>query len=105
KMVVHEGFYDVINCHQHGIKNAVGIITVTNYFSDWMIKFLIENQIKVVLGLDNDETGKKNSFRLKQQLDNNHIRNEIKQIVLSDCKDADDILKKYGSDCYIRTYL
>ncbi|MDV3196172.1 MAG: hypothetical protein Q8885_01415, partial [Candidatus Phytoplasma stylosanthis] len=42
KMVVHEGFYDVINCHQHGIKNAVGIITVTNYFSDWMIKFLIE---------------------------------------------------------------
>ncbi|AYJ01447.1 hypothetical protein CWO85_03010 [Candidatus Phytoplasma ziziphi] len=38
--IIHEGFFDVISCHDKKIKNAVGLITITKLLSLYMINFL-----------------------------------------------------------------
>lgn len=105
KMIIHEGFFDVMNCHQNGIKNVVGMITITNYLSHQVINILKKYNIDVIIGLDNDESGNKNSIRISQQLKDNNINVEIKNISLPDCKDADDILKKYNLNTYKKIYM
>jgi DNA primase len=105
EVIIHEGFYDVINTHQHNIKNTIGLITIKSYLSTPIIDFFKQNNIKVIIGLDNDEAGCNNSQRLKMQLDNENISNEIKTIPQKDCKDADDILKKYNVALYKQIYL
>lgn len=58
KMIIHEGFFDVINCHQNGITNAVGLIVIKSRLSEGMLKILKKYHIKVIIGLDNDEAGR-----------------------------------------------
>ncbi|WP_193310885.1 toprim domain-containing protein ['Cynodon dactylon' phytoplasma] len=96
-----------MSCHQNGIKNAVGIITITSYLSETVLRFLKKHEIKVYIAFDKDEAGIKNALRIKKQLDAQKIMNEIKKIPkkYSNCKDADDILRKYDVETYKRIYL
>lgn len=113
-MILHEGFYDVISCHQHGIINAVSMITITQYLSETVIRLLKKYQIKVLISLDNDEAGEKNALRIKKQLEENKIINEIKKINNNkinkinkkylNCKDADDLLRKHTLKAYQTIY-
>jgi len=106
KVILHEGFFDTINAHQHGIKNVVSVIIIKNSLSQRFISFLKEYNIKVIIALDNDDSGRANEIRLQEQLNNENIKNEIKHIKQKELKDADDILKeKYGPEIYIKTYL
>ncbi|WP_284928550.1 toprim domain-containing protein [Candidatus Phytoplasma sp. AldY-WA1] len=105
EVIIHEGFYDTINAHQHGIKNAISLITIKSYLSQPVINFFKKYDIKVLIGLDNDESGRKNAVRIQEQLNNENIDNEIKNIYEDNCKDADDILKKHGLGLYKKTYL
>ncbi|PQP79744.1 DNA primase [Candidatus Phytoplasma phoenicium] len=105
EVIIHEGFYDVINTHQHHIKNTIGLITIKSYLSTPIIDFFKQHNVKVIIGLDNDEAGRNNSQRLKMQLENENITNEIKNIPLKDCKDADDILKKHSLTTYQQVYM
>ncbi|WP_323847959.1 MAG: toprim domain-containing protein, partial (plasmid) [Phytoplasma sp.] len=104
-MIIHEGFFDVISCHQNDIKNVVGLITIKSYLSKSMVDFLKTNHITVIIGLDDDESGLINSLRLKQQLDNENIPNIIKQIPSHyPFKDADDLLRNDNSNLYKKIY-
>ncbi|MDV3167242.1 MAG: toprim domain-containing protein, partial [Vigna little leaf phytoplasma] len=67
-MIIHEGFFDVISCWQHGIKNVVGLICVAQLLSQSQLAILKKEQIKVIIALDNDETGCKRSEVLGAQL-------------------------------------
>ncbi|MDO8005603.1 toprim domain-containing protein, partial [Candidatus Phytoplasma australasiaticum] len=101
----HEGFFDVLQSYQNQIKNVIGLITVSNNFSPFILDFFKKYQIKVILGLDNDETGLKTAHRLSQQLKRLNIENYIKTIPNHDCKDADELLRKYGLKTYQKIYL
>ncbi|MDO8008950.1 MAG: toprim domain-containing protein [Candidatus Phytoplasma australasiaticum] len=103
--ILHEGFFDVLQSYQNQIKNVIGLITVSNNFSPFILDFFKKYQIKVILGLDNDETGLKTAHRLSQQLKRLNIENYIKTIPNHDCKDADELLRKYGLKTYQKIYL
>ncbi|MDV3138440.1 MAG: toprim domain-containing protein [Candidatus Phytoplasma australasiaticum] len=107
-LIIHEGFFDVISCWQHGIKNVVGLICVAQLLSQAQIAILKKEQIKVIIALDNDETGQKRSEALGAQLKAHQIPYEIRRILppYSDtCKDADDLLRQYGYLAYQKCFL
>ncbi|MDO8031771.1 toprim domain-containing protein [Candidatus Phytoplasma australasiaticum] len=103
--ILHEGFFDVLQSYKNQINNVIGLITVSNNFSSFILDFFQKNQIKVILGLDHDETGLKTAQRLSQQLKRLNIENYIKTIPYADCKDADELLRKYGFETYQKVYL
>ncbi|MDV3163530.1 MAG: toprim domain-containing protein [Pigeon pea little leaf phytoplasma] len=107
-LIIHEGFFDVISCWQHGIKNVVGLICVAQLLSQAQIAILKKEQIKVIIALDNDETGRKRSEVLGKQLQEANIRYEIRHILApyaETCKDADDLLRQYGYLAYQKCFL
>ncbi|QTX02614.1 DNA primase [Candidatus Phytoplasma luffae] len=107
-MIVHEGFFDVISCWQNGIKNVVGLICVTQLFSQTQIDILKKENIKIIIALDNDETGKKRSELLGEQLKKENIIYEIRHILPpynQTCKDVDDLFKQYGIQAYQKCFL
>jgi DNA primase len=106
KVIIHEGFYDVMNCHQHGIKNVIGLITITNYLSPTIIKLFQKYEIEITLGLDNDESGKNNTKRIFEQLKKENLKVIVKSIPKENqnLKDADDILKKENLKLYQKIY-
>ncbi|MDV3172997.1 MAG: toprim domain-containing protein [Sweet potato little leaf phytoplasma] len=103
--ILHEGFFDALQSYQHQINNVISLITVSNNFSPFILDFFQKNKIKVIIGLDNDETGLKTSQRLSQQLKRLNIENYIKTIPDADCKDADELLRKYGLETYQKVYI
>ncbi|MDV3166610.1 MAG: toprim domain-containing protein, partial ['Waltheria sp.' little leaf phytoplasma] len=107
-LIIHEGFFDVISAWQHGIKNVVGLICVAQLLSQSQLAILKKEQIKVIIALDNDETGCKRSEVLGAQLKAHQIPYEIRRILppYSDtCKDADDLLRQYGYLAYQKCFL
>ncbi|MDV3166562.1 MAG: toprim domain-containing protein ['Waltheria sp.' little leaf phytoplasma] len=107
-MIIHEGFFDVISAWQHGIKNVVGLICVAQLLSQSQLTILKKQQIKVIIALDNDETGQNRSEVLGKQLQEANIRYEIRHILTpyaETCKDADDLLRQYGPAAYQKCFL
>ncbi|MDV3174556.1 MAG: toprim domain-containing protein ['Bonamia sp.' little leaf phytoplasma] len=107
-MIIHEGFFDVISAWQNGIKNAVGLICVSQLLSQSQLAILQKENIKVIIALDNDETGQKRSEVLGKQLQEANIIYEIRHILApyaQTCKDADDLLRQYGKEAYQKCFL
>ncbi|WEX20400.1 MAG: DNA primase [Candidatus Phytoplasma citri] len=107
-MIIHEGFFDVISAWQIGVKNVVGLICVTQLLSQAQIAILQQEQIKVIIALDNDETGRQRSQKLGEQLQAQAIPFEIRPILApyaQNCKDADDLIRKGGLTAYQQSFL
>ncbi|WP_323847695.1 MAG: toprim domain-containing protein [Phytoplasma sp.] len=110
-MIIHEGFFDLFQTYNFGIKNVVAMGNVNLLLSYKQLSVLKENDIKVILALDNDETGEKISQQLVNQLKEHGIANEIRTILYPynmTCKDADELLKQFGilgyQQCYQTNY-
>ncbi|WP_034172303.1 toprim domain-containing protein, partial [Chrysanthemum yellows phytoplasma] len=107
-IILHEGFFDVISCWQNGIKNVVGLICVAQLLSQSQLEILKKEKIKVIIALDNDETGRKRSEALGEQLKEENIIYEIRRILPpydKTCKDVDDLLRQYGKEAYQKCFL
>ncbi|MDV3168158.1 MAG: toprim domain-containing protein [Candidatus Phytoplasma stylosanthis] len=107
-MIIHEGFFDVISAWQNGFKNVVGLICVAQLLSQSQLAILQKEQIKVIIALDNDETGRQRGQKLGEQLQEANIRYEIRNILVpyaQTCKDADDLLRQYGKAAYQKCFL
>ncbi|TKA88088.1 MAG: DNA primase [Candidatus Phytoplasma asteris] len=107
-IIIHEGFFDVISCWQNNIKNVVGLICVTQLLSQSQLEILKKEKIKVIIALDNDETGRKRSEALGEQLKETNILYEIRYILPpynQTCKDVDDLLRQYGKEAYQKCFL
>ncbi|MCQ9618425.1 MAG: Toprim domain containing protein [Candidatus Phytoplasma pruni] len=107
-IIIHEGFFDVISCWQHNIKNVVGLICVTQLLSQAQMDILKKEEIKVIIALDNDETGRKRNKTLGEQLKEQQIPYEIRRILPpydKTCKDVDDLLRQYGKEAYQKCFL
>ncbi|QKX95156.1 MAG: DNA primase [Rapeseed phyllody phytoplasma] len=107
-IIIHEGFFDVISCWQNGIKNVVGLICVAQLLSKSQIEILKKEKIKVIIALDNDETGQKRSEALGEQLKEENIIYEIRRILPpydKTCKDVDDLLRQFGKEAYQKCFL
>ncbi|WAN63159.1 DNA primase [Candidatus Phytoplasma rubi] len=107
-IIIHEGFFDVISCWQNGIKNVVGLICVAQLLSQSQLEILKKENTKVIIALDNDETGRKRSEALGEQLKEANILYEIRRILPpydQTCKDVDDLLRQYGKEAYQKCFL
>ncbi|MDO8054711.1 toprim domain-containing protein [Candidatus Phytoplasma australasiaticum] len=107
-LIIHEGFFDVISCWQNNIKNVVGLICVAQLLSQSQLEIIKKENIKVIIALDNDETGQKRSEVFGEQLTSQQIPYEIRRILPPydrTCKDVDDLLRQYGKAVYQKCFL
>ena len=101
RLIITEGQMDSMSCTTAGLKNAVSVptgqggVTWIPYCYDWMNKF----QEIVVFGDKEDE-----KITLTDMIKNRFPKKCVKVVRLEDykdCKDANDLLRKYGKQAVI----
>lgn len=94
KLIIVEGYMDVIALHQAGFTNAVAALGTA--FTPEMAKLLSRYASEIVLCFDNDDAGKKATERAIGVFSSAGIK--VKVIKMSGGKDPDEIIKKYGPE-------
>lgn len=94
KLILAEGYMDVIALHQAGFTNAVaGLGTaLTGEQAQLMARYAQE----IILAYDNDEAGQKATRRAIEILGKTGMK--IRVLTLRGGKDPDDIIKKHGRE-------
>ena len=93
KLLVVEGYMDVISLHQRGVKNvvaALGTALTTN--QGWLLKKSAE---QVILGFDADGAGQTAILRAMEVMQN--MGSDIRVLQMSGAKDPDEYIIKYGA--------
>ena len=94
KLIIVEGYMDVIALHQAGFTNTVAALGTA--FTPEMAKLLSRYASEIVLCFDNDEAGKAATERALKVFSSAGIK--VKVIQMSGGKDPDEIIKKYGTE-------
>ncbi len=95
-IVIVEGHIDVIMCHQSGITNTIGCMgTALTAQHANNIKRLVDN---VILCLDGDNAGASATYKAINTL--KEVGLNVKVLRLTDAKDPDEYLKKFGKDAF-----
>lgn len=94
KLIIVEGYMDVIALHQAGFTNAVAALGTA--FTPEMAKLLSRYASEIVLCFDNDEAGRAATERALRVFSSAGIK--VKVIQMSGGKDPDEIIKKYGPE-------
>ena len=97
RVYVVEGYFDVIKAHQHGIRNVVGVCS--SFLTKRQLAVLGRYTENIVLMLDNDEPGKRNTIKILSRFED-LPDTDLTSInpLYSDTKDLDEFLDKYGSE-------
>lgn len=92
RIIIAEGYMDVITLHQHGVDTAVASLGTA--FTENQAKLLKRYSDEVVLCYDGDEAGLKAANRALDILTDFEIKARI--ITLKGAKDPDEFCKKFG---------
>ncbi|MDJ0626301.1 MAG: DNA primase [Candidatus Caenarcaniphilales bacterium] len=100
KVLLLEGYFDVIQAHQNGINYAVGSLGTALTKEQASLLYQSTLNKKIILGFDNDDAGQR---ALKSSL---HVFQEgafsqkmdLKSLTLEKVKDIDEYLINYGSE-------
>ncbi len=96
ELILVEGYMDVISLYQAGFKNAVAALGTS--FNDNHTKLLKKYADRVILLFDSDEAGVKAVLRAIPVLLKSGI--EVKVLQVTDAKDPDEFIKKFGSAAF-----
>ncbi len=96
KLLLMEGYMDVISLHQAGITNAVASLGTA--FTDEQAKIVKRYAGKAVLCYDSDDAGKLATIRAGKILTSNGIKTKV--LTLTDGKDPDEFVKSKGGDMF-----
>ena len=96
RLLLMEGYMDVISLHQAGIGNAVASLGTA--FTPEQAKLLKKYAGKAVLCYDADDAGKKAAFRAGEILTEFDIKTKV--LTISDGKDPDEFIKAKGPDMF-----
>jgi DNA primase len=92
KIILTEGYMDVITAHEKGFVNAVGILgTALTVYQAKIIHSLCKN---IILAFDADEAGQIATLRGIEMLRNDEARVSVMKII---GKDPDEFLRKLGA--------
>ena len=92
KIVIVEGYMDVISLHQRGIKNVVGALgTALTEQQGWLLRKTTE---QVILGFDADGAGQNAIARSMEILQN--MGCDMRVLQIEGAKDPDEYIVKYG---------
>ncbi len=96
RLLLMEGYMDVISLHQEGITNAVASLGTA--FTDEQARLVKRYGGKAVLCYDSDEAGKKATLRAGEILTNHGIKTKV--LNLTDGKDPDEFVRTKGGDMF-----
>ena len=93
KLLIVEGYMDVISLHQRGIKNVVAPLgTALTQQQGWLLRRTSE---QIILSFDSDEAGLNAKTRAIDILQN--MGCDIRVLMLEGAKDPDEFIVKYGN--------
>ncbi len=93
KLLIVEGYMDVISLHQRGITNVVGALgTALTTQQGWLLR---KNTEQVILGFDADEAGQTAVVRAMEVMQN--MGCDMRVLQMPDAKDPDEYVLKYGT--------
>jgi len=93
KLVIVEGYMDVISLHQRGIKNVVGALgTALTEQQGWLLR---KHSEQVILGFDSDGAGQSAVVRSMEILQN--MGCDMRVLQMEGAKDPDEYIIKYGT--------
>ncbi len=98
RILIVEGYMDVISLHQRGITNVVASLGTA--LTDAQGRLLRKNSEQVILGYDADGAGQTAIMRGMEILKNMGIDMRVLQI--SGAKDPDEFVIKYGPEKFIK---
>ncbi len=102
KVIVTEGYMDVIALYQHGIKNAVA--TLGTAFTEQHAKLLSRYADEIIICFDGDNAGMKATLRtldiLSEVLIN--VKSKIKILSMPNSMDPDEYIRQNGKDEFIK---
>ena len=96
KLILCEGYMDVIALHSAGIENAVA--TLGTAITQEQARIFSRYTKKVIISYDSDEAGQRaadKAFRLLQE-----VGVDVRILKLKDAKDPDEYIKKFGSQSF-----
>lgn len=94
KLILTEGYMDVIALHQAGFTNSVAGLGTA--LTDEQVRIICRYCDEVVLSYDSDEAGKKAMNKAIYKFEKTGIK--IRTLKLEGGKDPDEIIKKYGPE-------
>ena len=97
KILILEGYIDVISLHRFGIKNAVA--TLGTALTDNHINFIKRYTDEIILVFDGDEAGIKASLRSVDLFVNSNFY--VKIVLIPEKLDPDEYVQKYGKDKFL----
>lgn len=93
KLLIVEGYMDVISLHQRGITNVVAPLgTALTEQQGWLLR---KNTEQIVLGFDSDDAGLQAKIRSLKVLEN--MGCDIRVLQMEGAKDPDEYIIKYGN--------
>lgn len=96
KVILYEGFFDVIASYKSGLGNAVA--TMGTALTKQHAELLKQVTKEVVIAYDGDKAGQQATMKAIPILEESRIRADV--VSLKDGLDPDDFLKKYGKEAY-----
>ncbi len=94
KLILAEGYMDVIALHQAGFTNSVAGLGTA--LTDEQVRLVSRYCEEVVLAYDSDEAGKKAMQKAISKFERTGLR--IRALTFEGGKDPDEIIKKYGPE-------
>ena len=93
KLIIVEGYMDVISLHQRGVKNVVGALgTALTEQQGWLLR---KNSEQIILGFDSDGAGQAAVVRSMEILQN--MGCDMRVLQMEGAKDPDEFIIKYGT--------
>lgn len=96
RLLLMEGYMDVISLHQAGITNAVASLGTA--FTEEQARLVKRYGGKAVLCYDSDEAGKKATLRAGEILTAQGIKTKV--LTVTDGKDPDEFVRSKGGDMF-----
>lgn len=93
-MILCEGYMDVIALHVAGFENAVA--TLGTAITPEQVRVMARYTRRVIISYDSDEAGQNAADKAMRLL--GEVGLEVRVLKLSEAKDPDEYIKKYGKD-------
>lgn len=100
RIVLHEGFMDVIATYRSGIKEAV--CSMGTQLTQNQIKIIKKYTNNVILCYDGDKAGILATYRALDMFEKAGLK--VKIVRLVDAKDSDEFVHKFGTDKYVEYF-
>lgn len=96
KLLIMEGYMDVISLHQNGFPNAVASLGTA--FTPEQARLIKRYSARAVLCYDNDEAGKKATIRSGDILTKSDVK--VRVLSVTEGKDPDDFIRTKGPELF-----